>query len=225
MNILQKLIPLFIILALVGLGAGGYFYWQYQQIKSQEILSQDPQKAADLEKKKLIAEIGKLIELPLGEEPTVATVTDIEKLKDQPFFQKSKNGDKVLIYTNSKKAILFDPISHKVIDVAPINIGSDSAKKTEIKIALKNGTTKSGLTSKIEAEIKKDLPQANIVSKDNAQSSDYEKTLVVVINDSVKEQANEFAKLFKATVSSLPAGENKPDNVDLLIILGKDKTS
>ncbi len=83
--------------------------------------------------------MGRLITLPEGEEPTVATITDIEKLKDQTFFQKAKNGDKVIIYTNAKKAILYDPIARKIIDVAPVNIGTPSASAAQARIALRNG--------------------------------------------------------------------------------------
>lgn len=88
------------------------------------------QKQTQDEIKKLVAEVGKLIELPQGETPTIATVTDISKLKDQPFFAKAKNGDKVLIYANARKAILYDPQAKKIVDIAPINIGSQSAQTT-----------------------------------------------------------------------------------------------
>ena len=64
---------------------------------------------------------GKLIDLP-NETPTVATVTDSKKLKDQPFFSKVENGDKVLIFTKAKKAILFRPSTNKILDVAPLTI-------------------------------------------------------------------------------------------------------
>src|SRR3990167_9474286 len=73
----------------------------------------------------VIEEVGKLMELP-DEKPTVATITDREKLLAQPFFAKSKTGDKVLIYTQNRKAILYDPVAKKIIDVAPINISSES---------------------------------------------------------------------------------------------------
>lgn len=86
------------------------------------------QAAAQEEIKKIVGEVGKLIDLPFGEDPTVATITDIEKLKDQSFFQKGKNGDKVLIYSWAKKAILYDPVAKKVVDIAPINVGSPSAQ-------------------------------------------------------------------------------------------------
>ena len=56
----------------------------------------------------------------------MATVSDLEKLKDQPFFAKAKIGDKVLIYTDAKKAILYDPVNDKIVEVAPINIGNSN---------------------------------------------------------------------------------------------------
>lgn len=69
----------------------------------------------------LVAKIGTLIELPAGEEPTIATVTDKTKLTDQPFFASAQNGDVVLIYTHAKKAYLYRPGSNKILDVAPVN--------------------------------------------------------------------------------------------------------
>src|SRR3990167_8021461 len=73
--------------------------------------------------KNLTVNVGKLIELPKSEEPTIATVSNKEKLKDQPFFANAQNGDKVLIYTKSKKAILYRPSINKIIDVSFLNFG------------------------------------------------------------------------------------------------------
>ncbi len=70
----------------------------------------------------LVVEVGKLIALPSDEKPTVATVTDLDKVKDQPFFKNAKNGDKVLIYTNAKKAILYRPGEKRIIEVGAVNI-------------------------------------------------------------------------------------------------------
>ncbi len=58
--------------------------------------------------------------------PTVATVSDPAKLQGQTFFANAKVGDKVLIYTNAKMAYLYDPISNKLINVAPLNIGTST---------------------------------------------------------------------------------------------------
>ena len=113
---------------LVVLAVGGYLYYRSQ---SSQVAPTDPQaqqRLAQTEVKRLVAEVGKLIDLPQGEDPTVATVTDVGKLSDQPFFAKAKNGDKVLIYAIAKKAILYDPSTKKILDVAPVNIGSPSAQ-------------------------------------------------------------------------------------------------
>lgn len=113
--------PLVIILALLVLVAGGAAAYFYQKVRT---LEQNPQKIVQEQIKEVVARVSRLIILPEGEDPTVATVSDPEKLKDQPFFAKAKKGDKVLIYTNAKRAILYDPVAEKIIEVAPINIGS-----------------------------------------------------------------------------------------------------
>jgi len=71
----------------------------------------------------LVEKIGLLINLP-DEQPTVATVTDPEKLQDQPFFLHAKKGDKVLVFSVAKKAILYDPVANKIIETAPISSNS-----------------------------------------------------------------------------------------------------
>ena len=84
--------------------------------------SQTSQSASAAEAEKTVRQVSRHIILPEGETPTVATVTDPEMLKDQPFFRLARPGYKVLIYTNSKKAILYDPIADRIVEVAPLNI-------------------------------------------------------------------------------------------------------
>lgn len=221
MNLNYKyLILIAVIIAAIILGGGGYFYYQTQQKQTVKI---NPQASAQEETKKIIAEVGTLIDLPVGEDPAVATVTDVTKLKDQPFFQKAKNGDKVLIYTNAKKAILYDPNLKKVLDVAPINIGTSSAEASQPRIVFKNGTSKAGLTNKVETELKKTIPQLNVISKENAEAKTYEKTTVVVINGSGKDMGERIAKALDTTVGTLPAGEVAPKDAEIMVILGKDR--
>lgn len=98
-----------------------YFYRQYQQA---QMRINDPTGAARQDALNTVAAVGKLMVLPTDEDPTVAMITDITKLKDQPFFAHAENGDKVLIYTKNKKAILYRPSTNKIIDVAPVNIGN-----------------------------------------------------------------------------------------------------
>ena len=75
-----------------------------------------------------ITAVSKLVVLPADETPTVATITDLAPLAGQPFFAQAKVGDKVLIYAKAQKAILYDPSTDKVIEIAPIgNSGSGSS--------------------------------------------------------------------------------------------------
>ena len=116
------------ILVVAVLVAGGSSYYFYNEVAA---LKQDPNKTAREETERLVAQVGKLIVLPEGEAPTVATVSDPEKLKDQPFFARAKKGDRVLIYTNARKAILYDVEDNKIVEVAPINIGNPSKTPTQ----------------------------------------------------------------------------------------------
>ncbi len=84
----------------------------------------DPNAASQAEVTSLVKKVGKLIVLPIDETPTVATVSDPAALKDQAFFAEAKKGDKVLIYSNAKKAVLYDPVANKVITIAPLNVSS-----------------------------------------------------------------------------------------------------
>jgi len=106
-----------IVLVVLFAAASAFLYWQFTELKS------NPQKFVQQETQALINKVSRLIVLPEGETPTIATVSDPEKLKDQPFFAKAKVGDKVLIYSGSQKAILYDPVSNIIVEVAPINIG------------------------------------------------------------------------------------------------------
>ena len=68
----------------------------------------------------IVTKVGLLVEFPSTENPSVATVSDVEKLKSQDFFKRAKNGDKVLIFQSVKKAILYRPSTNKIIDITII---------------------------------------------------------------------------------------------------------
>ncbi|MCL6096324.1 MAG: hypothetical protein M1444_01395 [Patescibacteria group bacterium] len=95
-----------------------YFYNQYQ--KNQSL--QNPNEAANIQAQNLIDKVGTLIELPTSEQPQIATVSDKTKLSGQPFFARAENGDKVLIFSGAKKAILYRPSINKIIEVSVLNI-------------------------------------------------------------------------------------------------------
>ena len=84
-------------------------------------LRSNPAFQGQAELDKVVSKVGRLVVLPENEIPTLATVTDPEKLKDQPFFANAEEGFKVLLFSQSRKAILYDPKSDKVVEIAPIN--------------------------------------------------------------------------------------------------------
>lgn len=111
-----------IIIFLAALGAAGYYFYRYQDVKKH------PDKLTQQEVAGLKKAIAQLIELPANEEPTLATVTDADALKkEQPFFVNAQNGDKVLVYVAAKKAILYRPSTGKLIEVGPVTIEPNSA--------------------------------------------------------------------------------------------------
>ncbi len=119
-NSAKKYIGYVLLVPLLVAGALAYTYYsQYQLFKN------NPQAATAKVNQQLVAEVGRLIFLP-DEQPTVATVSDLESLKNQPFFAQAKIGDKVLIYTNAKKAVLYDPDAKKIVEVAPLNTANNN---------------------------------------------------------------------------------------------------
>src|SRR3989344_3462641 len=102
------------IILVVVLGVAIWFFFNGPGVRLSE------EELALKEAVELQARVGKLIVLPNNEIPTVATVTDPALLANQPFFSGTKAGDKVLIYAEAKKAILYDPELNKIINVSPL---------------------------------------------------------------------------------------------------------
>jgi hypothetical protein len=119
--------------AIIALFFGGFYYFKYKsaqkEIQAGKSNSNTIQKAAAAQTQDLINKVGKLMELP-KETPTVAVIVDASKLKNQQFFANGKNGDKILIYSTAGKAILYRESLNKIIDVAPVNIGTPSAAQS-----------------------------------------------------------------------------------------------
>ena len=112
----NKITFLLAIILFLGLAsAGTYFYKKAYGVKNNKSM-------ALKESEDLVARVSKLILLPKNEMPTIATVSEPEKLKDKPFFAKAKVGDKVLLYANAKMVYLYDPLANRVLEVASIDL-------------------------------------------------------------------------------------------------------
>lgn len=124
---INKLSVVTLVLFVLAATSAIYFYVQYNHAKN------NPNSITAAQTSQVVSEVGKLMNLPTNETPTIATVSNKGKLANQPFFKNAQNGDKLLIYTNAKEAILYRPSTNKIINVGPI--------------VLNNGTTKTGITS------------------------------------------------------------------------------
>lgn len=103
-----------LVLVLIAAGALGFAYYSYSQAS--------PEAVSAREVKEVIEAVEKHMVLPEGEEPTVATVSSLDQLAGQPFFANAKIGYKVLIYTQARKAILYDPEIDRIIEVSALAI-------------------------------------------------------------------------------------------------------
>lgn len=132
------------IITVVALALAGFMYYQVMQLRK------SPQAAAVKETKDVVAKVSKLVALPADETPTIATVSDPAALKDQPFFVNALKGDKVLIYTNAKKAVLYSVTMNKILDIAPLNIGNTGTvtKSTTVTPPAAPATTTTAATPK-----------------------------------------------------------------------------
>jgi len=110
-------LPWILVLVVVFLGALTEFFYKNDAVYENSNLAAENQVGTWTEK------VGRLAFLPKDEMPDVALVSEPELLREQVFFKEAKKGDIVLIYTNAKKAILYDPIADKIISMAGVNIG------------------------------------------------------------------------------------------------------
>jgi len=118
----RMVVSIFIALVLIAaLATAGLFYQRYQaaQAKADQLAKASSSQAPN-QIQQLVSRIGKLTALPAGETPTLATITDVNKLSGQPFFTRAQNGDDVLIYNAAKMAYLFRPSTNQLINIAPI---------------------------------------------------------------------------------------------------------
>jgi hypothetical protein len=107
-------------LTLVGAAALFAVLYFHSRAELGRMRQNSPANAAN-EVNALVKKISMHMALP-SEKPTIATVENTKKLTNQTFFKNARNGDKVLMYTQNKKAILYRPSEDKIIEVAYLNV-------------------------------------------------------------------------------------------------------
>lgn len=64
-------------------------------------------------------QLSKLMILP-KEEALVSEIKNVNEIKDQAFFSKAENGDKVLIFVQDAKIVIYRDCDNKIVNVGPI---------------------------------------------------------------------------------------------------------
>ncbi len=211
--------PIIILLIIVLVLAAGYLaYNKYYKVNSKAQGEEMSQKEIN----HLLHEVGKLIRLPEGVQPAIATVNDAEALiKQQKFFLGAKNGDKILIYKD--KALLYDPDNHILINVGPV-IGGDGGdtktpvdsqtQKDKINLDIRNGSGISGAANKMSNGFGDSYKIIQTVDA----AKEYDNTILV--NLTGKDASVLEKRLGVKAINKLPDGE-KLSIADFVIIIGK----
>lgn len=188
-----------IVAILVGASLLGYYVVQHHQA------------AAMSANQRLIRDVSRQAVVPTDEIPSVTTVTDPAKVNQQ-FLEGTKKGDKVLLYYQSSRAVVYRPSTDQVVNMGPFSAPSP-------RVWLRAGT--------MLADIPKIGNETNVngdfvvVSNDVSTHQDYKKTIVIDLAGNRPDIAKRLATQLHAAVGQLPDSENKPD-ADLLVIIGSD---
>lgn len=114
---------IFLVLVVLIIAAIPSYYFYNKSIQAERRLK-DPNTANQEVIDEVVKKVSRLILLPTNEQPTLASVSDVDKVKGQAFFANAENGDKVLVYTQARKAILYRPSKDIIVEVAPLNVSS-----------------------------------------------------------------------------------------------------
>ena len=218
-------VPFFILLVLL-LGSGYLTYRTITKYPETFGLLKGPS-IIKKEEKALVAEISKTFTLPKDEEPTVATVTEPEKLAGQAFFKDAKKDDKILIYQKSKKVILYRPSERRVVEVGVVNISQQDGEIKVLesyKFALLNGTEKEEALDSFESKLKEIVSEPDFV-KTAKSLKPYDKSIIVDVLGDKEELVKKLAEQLGIEVGSMPAEEEAVEGVDFIVIVGSDKAS
>jgi hypothetical protein len=119
-----------LVILIIGLALWSWTLYSDRSDLRQQVdaLKANPQVAVQKQTQDLISKVGKLYNLPNGETPTIANVTDAAAAKKQSaFFNNAQKGDKVLMYVKAGVAILYRPSTNKIILVAPLTFTNSDA--------------------------------------------------------------------------------------------------
>ena len=209
-----------------------------EKSKSKQETAQSAENVAVLD------ELGKLVDLPVGETPVIATIIDKTKLSDEPFFAKAVNDDVVVMYPTSKVAYIFRPSNKKIIDFTRVAIADDvtsgnqgisqttttpsgntsssntSAAAMPIKIKVFNGNATTDYSSVMVPILRDKYLSGAVVTAAGLAKGSYTENIVCDPLGAQKAKAEEIALMVGGSVNPCPAGEDIT-GYDIIVILSQ----
>lgn len=217
-------VKIVIVLILLGaLGGVGYMYYTTRQELNLLSSPGGQQELSRREVESIKVSLGKLTLLP-DEDPLLATIIDAQYLATQSaFYQNAENGDKLVVFAQARKAYIYSPSRHIIVNSGPLITNSDAQVpegQEEISIEIRNGTSVTGLGNQVRSQI--EGPGIVVSSVGDAANRNYTQTQVIGLNSAIT-AANLAAiaqRLGGQVSTNVPANE-AASNADILIIAGQ----
>lgn len=116
------------VLVIVVALAGFLAYREYSHTKD---VANDPELAKQEEIKKTIKDVASHVQFNGVDKAVVSTVNDNElaNLQKQDFFKEAQAGDKILVYAESKRVILFRPSLNKIVNMTQLSVTTGTEPK------------------------------------------------------------------------------------------------
>jgi len=228
-----------IIILIILLICFAIYYIKFQKVKNNSLTEKTAQNQEEIIKKEITdlkEKIGKLILLPTNEEPVVATIVDSEKLKtEQPFYKDAQNGDKLLVYQQEKKAIIYSPSKNILVNVGTVffdDTGEQQITSTPqtpqeqpqvepakvqneiLKLEIRNGSNTPGKAQLVADGLDKNMFE--VIKVEKASKTNYENNILINIKG---KDLSALENLLGVKAVTMPAGEATSE-ADALIIIG-----
>lgn len=210
-----KFILVVLVVMLVGgsIGFGAYALKKYQDVKK------NPGSVVANNNKVLLDKLGKILQLPTGEDPQIASVSDKSKLGSDPFFRDVENNDYLIVYTKARRIIVYRESANKVINQGPFTINTQGKVKVTIVNASATtaavGRAQKAITDKLGTDL------GTVDTAGTAKNRDYKKNQVIDLTGGqraaeAKKIADAIGGEIKATI---PAGETTPQDTEVMVIV------
>lgn len=146
-----------ILLIIILIAVIGLFAWaEMQRREAKQRLEQTTAELEEIRKNtqrggqevanEVLGKLRKHMVVPEEPQPTVATIVDVDRLKEaNEFYSAAENGDHLII--TDKRAILYDPDRDVILDVVPVRLDPNASPSPGAPEAASSPTTSPARTS------------------------------------------------------------------------------